>query len=94
MSVASNICVYLNCNNNLKKVKNLSFFNFPIKNEQRTKMWQKNCGNINVALMEISELKNKRICEEHFVPKDIFESGKRKLLVKNAVPISYKERGK
>lgn len=90
----SHICVYFNCSNNIKTMKNISFFNFPIKDVQRTKLWQKNCGNSTIALMDINDLKNKRICEEHFKSEDIRQSGKRKLLFKSAIPISYKKIGK
>ncbi|KAF5305387.1 hypothetical protein FQA39_LY09216 [Lamprigera yunnana] len=58
---------------------------------QRTAEWQKNCGNSNVVLMDISELSNKLICEKHFIPTDININNKRKLLNKNAVPVKYVE---
>ncbi|KAF5294222.1 hypothetical protein FQA39_LY13470 [Lamprigera yunnana] len=58
---------------------------------QRTAEWQKNCGNSNVVLMDISELSNKLICEKHFIPTDININNKRKLLNKNAVPVKYIE---
>ncbi|KAF5299309.1 hypothetical protein FQA39_LY02482 [Lamprigera yunnana] len=61
------------------------------KDFQRTAEWQKNCGNSNVVLMDISELSNKLICEKHFIPTDININNKRKLLNKNAVPVKYVE---
>ncbi|KAF5270909.1 hypothetical protein FQA39_LY08290 [Lamprigera yunnana] len=68
-----------------------TFFKFPVKDFQRTAEWQKNCGNSNVVLMDISELSNKLICEKHFIPTDININNKRKLLNKNAVPVKYVE---
>ena len=46
---------------------------------------EKNCGNINIALIDVADLKNKFICEMHFMPKDIIIGSKRKLLSKNAI---------
>lgn len=59
-------CAYKNCLNNNRVNKNISFFKFPVNDSKRTEEWQKNCGNINIALMDIDELKYKTICEVHF----------------------------
>ncbi|KAF5294223.1 hypothetical protein FQA39_LY13471 [Lamprigera yunnana] len=90
MNTKSHHCLYLGCFNN-RSNKNVTSFKFPVKDFQRTAEWQKNCGNSNVVLMDISELSNKLICEKHFIPTDININNKRKLLNKNAVPVKYVE---
>lgn len=93
-SISNNLCAYVNCTNNKLGRKDISFFKFPIKNVERAKQWQKHCGNIEVALMDISALENKKVCEEHFLPSDFKINNKRKLLMANAVPIKYNDIGK
>ena len=51
---------------------------------------QKSCGNINITLVDVADLKNKFICKKHFMPKDIIIGSKRKLLSKNAGRFIYK----
>lgn len=73
--------------------KDVSYFKFPVKNSERAKEWIKNSGNINIALMELDELKNRLICEKHFLPSDFFIYNQRKKLRKNAVPIRFVNKG-
>lgn len=94
MSVVSYLCAYQGCNNNKKKDKGVSFFKFPSKSEIHLTEWKKNCGNIQIYDMDAEELKNKVICEKHFLSEYVIEQNKRKLLRKNAVPLLYSEQGK
>lgn len=91
---ANHICVYNKCLKNNRLHKDLSFFKFPVKNCERAEEWKKNCGNIKIALMDVSSLTNKLICETHFLRTDIIINNKRKLLTKSAVPIKFMEAGK
>lgn len=94
MSTANHKCVYVDCSNRKRLNKDISFFRFPVKDSARTVEWQKNCGNIKIALMEVDNLKNKLICEEHFLPGDFLVNKKRKLLIKSAVPVRFVKEGK
>ena len=68
MTTANNICVYAKC---LHKKGEVAFFKFPIQDVERTREWQKNCGNINIAIMDPTDLKQRCIYENHFLPEDI-----------------------
>lgn len=89
MSTSHHQCVYLDCSNNDRLNKDITYFRFPVKDIQRMKQWQKNCCNITVALMDASELKFRVICEKHFMPSVIIVNNQRKLLQRNSVPIQY-----
>lgn len=91
-TISSHICVYNNCFKRRYLYKDITFFSFPVKDSKRAEEWKKNCGNINIALMDVADLKNKLICEKHFMPKDIIIGSKRKLLSKNAIPIEFIEK--
>lgn len=78
MSTSSNhICVYYNCHKSNKVEKGIRFFKFPIKDSIRAEEWKKNCGNIKIALQDVSALRNKLICERHFLPAGILKNSKR-----------------
>lgn len=94
MNTASHSCVYVGCCNNTRTNKEVSFFKFPVKDSKRAVEWQKNCGNITIALMDVDSLKNKSICEKHFLASDLLINSKRKLLKKNSVPVRFVEEGK
>ncbi|CAG9838140.1 unnamed protein product [Diabrotica balteata] len=83
MASVTHKCVYAGCfERNDGRNNKISFFKFPLKDVERTKIWQKNCGNI-----DISDLKQRVICQHHFAAEHIYQSGQRKLLRKNAVPL-------
>lgn len=87
MSTSSSYCVYnycRNCVNNSEKT--IAFFKFPVNDQKRTEEWVKNCGNISIASMDIQDLRNRKICEEHFLAKDILISSKCKQLTKTQFP--------
>lgn len=84
----------MNCTNDNRHNKNVSFFKFPVGDVKRAEEWQKRCGNINIASMNISDLKNLIICEVHFSHIDLRKSNRRKLLTKTAVPVQFTPKGK
>lgn len=86
MATSSHNCVYMNCSNNNRRNKDISFFSFPVTDVERVKEWQENCGNIYIANMDIKELKAKLICEVHFPSKYVVKNSTRKLLTRTAVP--------
>ncbi|KAF5294878.1 hypothetical protein FQR65_LT10676 [Abscondita terminalis] len=85
-------CVYNGCTNNKNKCKDIAFFKFPSKNVERTREWQKNCGNTAIALMDFDVLGNKLICEKHFLTTDFIINNQRKLLCKKAVPEKFEKK--
>uniref|UniRef100_A0A1Y1KEU2 THAP-type domain-containing protein n=1 Tax=Photinus pyralis TaxID=7054 RepID=A0A1Y1KEU2_PHOPY len=89
--MGKNKCAYVNCTNNKIKNRNISFFSFPIKNLALCTEWQKNCGNLKIALKDINELKYNYLCETHFLITDYQTTTKRKVLNKNAVPKRYED---
>ncbi|XP_050503146.1 uncharacterized protein LOC126882310 [Diabrotica virgifera virgifera] len=90
MASVTHKCVYAGCfERNDGTNNNISFFKFPLKDVERTKIWQKNCGNIDILLMDITDLKQRVICQHHFAVEYIYQSGQRKLLRKNAVPLKF-----
>lgn len=84
-------CVYFNCTNLKNTSSELSFFSFPVKDEERCKQWLLNCGNRD--LFDLGEkLKHRVICEKHFNSQYIGysgHSGTKKHLTRNAVPKHY-----
>ncbi|XP_050518971.1 uncharacterized protein LOC126893072 [Diabrotica virgifera virgifera] len=90
MASVTHKCVYAGCfERNDGTNNNISFFKFPLKDVERTKIWQKNCGNIDILLMDITDLIQRVICQHHFAVEHIYQSGQRKLLRKNAVPLKF-----
>lgn len=90
MATSSPSCSYLKCKNR-RKIHNISFFKFPVNDEQRCTQWLISSGNYKLFNCDSSVLKSKLICEEHFLPKYILHSGNRRLLSSTAVPIRYTE---
>lgn len=84
----------MNCLNNNRLNKNVGFFKFPIADVKRAEEWQKRCGNINIALMDVSDLKNRMLCEVHFSHKYLRKNRRRKLLTNTAVPMQFIPKGK
>lgn len=91
VSAANHTCVYLNCKNTRKRKPDITFFKFPIKNEHRCEEWKKNCGNVLIEEMDLCNLKNKLVCEEHFSESNFQTSKRRKVLFGDAIPFCYKE---
>lgn len=89
MNTASHVCCYINCSNTQKNNKDLSFFKFPIKDAHQTEGWKKRCGNIKIVMMDNEHLKNKVICEKHFLPSVIIINSKKKILRRGALPIMW-----
>ncbi|XP_031339723.1 uncharacterized protein LOC116168201 [Photinus pyralis] len=89
MSTAGHTCVYFNCYKTDRAFKGISFFKFPVKDQERTETWRINCGNPVVAELPYDKLANKLICEDHFSPIHIYHNSKRKMLRGNAVPVHF-----
>lgn len=88
MNTVTNSCVYLNCDNNRKSCENLTFFKFPSDNNRKS-VWMENCGNIELLTLENKQLSVLVICEKHFDPKFVINSGSRRMLVKHAIPYHH-----
>ncbi|KAK9751846.1 THAP domain [Popillia japonica] len=91
-ALSSNTCCYKNCFKHRLKDDGITYFSFPIKDIVRTKVWQTNCGNKKVALMDRTALKHMKICERHFLSRQLTKNSKRKLLAKSAVPKRFDEK--
>ncbi|KAL7635574.1 UNVERIFIED_CONTAM: hypothetical protein RMT77_014643 [Armadillidium vulgare] len=82
-------CQALFCENNYKKYSNISYFNFP-KKEEDFKRWVNACCKSSVLELYDTDLqkvkKRIRLCENHFYEKDIIRSGRRNFLKEGAIP--------
>lgn len=63
----------------------MHFFHFPYKDVLRCKKWASNSGNLSFLSLPDNKLRNKVVCEIHFVEK-AFMNFKKERLVKTAVP--------
>lgn len=75
-------CAYRKCPNTNTN-SDLSFFCFPLKDEEKCARWVENagCGSEN--------LKRKYLCEEHFDQKFLSRASRRTVLVGNAIPYPH-----
>lgn len=92
--LSHNRCAYFNCESARNKYKNLSFFSFPVKSEEKCKKWILNCGNKDLLPYydNVEEVKNFVICEKHFIKTSFYDfSAPKKRLIKNAEPVKYIE---
>lgn len=86
-TTTSHCCVYKNCTNSRKACPELSFYKFPVKDQDRCKEWLANCGNLSILNLNLEQ---KVICEKHFSPGSFRDySSPRKFLNRNAVPLKY-----
>ncbi|XP_026760929.1 uncharacterized protein LOC113519904 isoform X2 [Galleria mellonella] len=80
-------CSYHMCKNTSDKK---SMFSFPWKDENRLKIWLKNCGNKALANLPPKNLQSRYICIDHIDKKYIRnETGRRKRILKDAVPETF-----
>ncbi|KAL4126427.1 hypothetical protein QTP88_010649 [Uroleucon formosanum] len=84
--MSSGKCDYFDCKKSRRHFKQLSFHHFP-NNENSSKTWIENSGNIDLAFLSPKSLKKRLICGDHF-EKCMFMNPltKRLTLVPNAVP--------
>lgn len=80
-------CAYVNCANNKPHNQNLAFFKFPVSDKKRCREWIKNSGN--QSLLDNEYLENKTLCEVHFDSTCMRDTGKRKMLYRDAVPVPF-----
>lgn len=83
--MASKQCIYKNCGNSSSTLPTLTYFSFPLKDQQKCQTWTQlaGCSNVN--------LKNKYLCEDHFNPIYLSRTPRRILLLPNAVPYAWDE---
>lgn len=78
-------CTFRDCSNNTVNASKMHFFHFPYKDALRCKKWAANSGNLDFLSLPDSKLRNKVVCEVHFVDK-CFMNYKKERLIKTAVP--------
>ncbi|CAH1130496.1 unnamed protein product [Ceutorhynchus assimilis] len=83
-------CMYLECLNNRNTQPLLSYYTFPVKDEKRCKTWILNSGNPKLLNMSETELKQRVICEKHFLVSSLRKIDAFKRTLNNsAVPVKY-----
>lgn len=78
-------CTFRSCTNNTINSPGKHFFHYPFKDNQRCKRWALNADKINFLELPWTQLRNKTVCEDHFMD-SCFMNYKKERLVKTAVP--------
>lgn len=78
-------CTFRSCTNNTINSPGKHFFHYPYKDNQRCKRWALNADKINFLELPWTQLRNKTVCEDHFLD-SCFMNYKKERLVKTAVP--------
>ncbi|VEN37094.1 unnamed protein product [Callosobruchus maculatus] len=78
-------CSYKNCTNSTKNTENITFFHYPVKQKQRCKIWIENACKPEFINLEEEQLRNKVICQNHFLDK-WFPNPQKKRLIQGAIP--------
>lgn len=78
-------CTFRECTNNTVNSPGKHFFHFPYKDSERCKKWALSSDKISFLQLPWTQLRNKTICEDHFVD-TCFMNFKRERLVKTAIP--------
>lgn len=86
--MTTKICVYQNCNNKSTTATNLTFFSFPLKDEEKCKIWTERAG------CSFQPNRTQYLCEAHFAQKYISRTPRRTILLPPAVPIWYNNQDK
>lgn len=78
-------CSYRNCTNTTKTRDNLHFFHYPVKHKDRCKQWIENAQKPQFYDLDEIQLRNKVICETHFMD-CYFPNIQKKRLLQGAIP--------
>lgn len=78
-------CTFRSCTNNTIKSPGKHFFHYPYKDNERCKRWALNADKVNFLELPWTQLRNKTVCEDHFMD-SCFMNYKKERLVKTAVP--------
>lgn len=82
-------CTFRDCTNNTVNSSGKHFFHFPYKDNERCKKWALNAEKIDFLRLPWTQLRNKTVCEDHFVD-SCFMNFKKERLIKTAVPTLYR----
>lgn len=82
-------CTFRDCSNNTVNSPGKHFFHFPYKDDDRCKKWALNSDKLSFLRLPWTQLRNKTVCEDHFV-QTCFMNFKKERLVKTAVPTIYR----
>lgn len=83
-------CTFRDCSNNTINSAGKHFFHFPFKDNDRCKKWALNSEKIPFLRLPWTQLRNKTVCEDHFID-TCFMNFKKERLVKTAVPTLYRD---
>lgn len=83
MKMTTKHCIYRNCKNKSTTCPNLTFFSFPLKDENKCRTWAELAG------CSMHHLRNQYLCEEHFSPIYMSKTSRRTVLLPPAVPQPY-----
>lgn len=78
-------CVYRNCGNTNAFATKLTFFGFPLKDEEKCRLWARMAG------YNEPNYKSKYLCENHFSTIYVSKTPRRTVLLPNAVPYRWDE---
>lgn len=82
-------CTFRDCTNNTVNSPGKHFFHFPYKDNERCKKWALNSEKIPFLRLPWTQLRNKTVCEDHFID-NCFMNYKKERLVKTAVPTIHR----
>ncbi|XP_044766847.1 THAP domain-containing protein 1-like [Coccinella septempunctata] len=80
------MCTYVGCSKKISTEKSITYFRFPVKDEERCRKWIQHSGNTELLDMDEKQLIYRKICEGHF-EQNAFTNHLRQRLVKTAVAI-------
>ena len=81
--MATKICSFRNCNNRSSIHTKITFFGFPLRDEEKCRLW------IELSGCEAANLKNQFLCEEHFDIIYLSKTPRRTSLLQGAQPFPY-----
>lgn len=82
-------CTFRDCTNNTVNSPGKHFFHFPYKDSERCKKWALNSDKLEFLRLPWTQLRNKTVCEDHFIGAS-FMNFKKERLVKTAVPTIHR----
>ncbi|XP_313663.6 uncharacterized protein LOC1274526 [Anopheles gambiae] len=78
-------CTFRDCENGTASRKELHYFRYPVRDQERLIEWAKNADRLEFVDLPVDKVSNKVVCQEHFERK-MFMNDLRDRLTKMAIP--------
>lgn len=78
-------CTFRDCENGTASRKELHYFRYPVRDQERLIEWAKNADRLEYVDLPVDKVSNKVVCQEHFERK-MFMNDLRDRLTKMAIP--------